>query len=329
LLKTEAEQLDVSLEKGVSFKAKVVDSVTGKPFQGLVLWHWQTKSFKAVSDAQGLITIEDLLPGMQQVDFGFGKPVKRGQFTMYNKDPLGRWWSPQAVNEHERKSVGPNGWQRNFDSMEFELKPDMDLVEIVVERGVVVTGHVFDPDGKPVAGATVAPAKTGSGNSITGDTRYSVKTKADGNYRMVLPASHDFKYNLFAHDGTYGKWRNWAAAVSVPFQTEPNQKVENMDFKLKRPAIIKGTVIGSGDLSGKQVRAVNTDMRDNRYYVPATRTKKDGSFELKFVRPGETLVQVEPFWLDPREAPEASTQKVNVEEGQNIDDIEVQFTQRN
>jgi hypothetical protein len=82
-----------------------------------------------------------------------------------------------------------------------------------------VTWKVVDPDGKAVAQATVALARTGSGNSLTGDTRYCVKTKDDGTYRVCLPASGKVQYNLIAHDGSYNKWCNYAADVSEPMRT--------------------------------------------------------------------------------------------------------------
>ena len=313
--KTEAEQLDISLDEGVTFRAKVVDSVSGEPFKGLVLWHWQTKGMKGVSDENGMIEISGRLPGVQEFDFGFGTIKKRGQFKVFEKGPIGRWWSPQATTEWGRRRIEPDGWQRNFDSMSFELLPEMEPVEIIVEIGAQVTGHVYDPDGNPVEGATVAPAKTGSGNSITGDTRYSVKTKKDGSYTVVLPASHNFEYNLIAHDGTYQKWRNWAGDVSESFQTKPGQKIVNLDFKLHRPATIRGKISGSGDLAGKRVTATSKGMDDNRYYVPTTKTKADGSFELKFVRPGEIVVHVE---FHP-------SVTLEVEEGETIEDVKIDF----
>jgi protocatechuate 3,4-dioxygenase beta subunit len=92
-----------------------------------------------------------------------------------------RWWSEQSSTQWGRLQVLPNraggpGWQRNFDRIDFELKPEMDMVTITLEQAVTITGEVRDPDGKPVAGATAAPALTGSGNSLTGDTRFSVET---------------------------------------------------------------------------------------------------------------------------------------------------------
>ena len=58
---------------------------------------------------------------------------------------------------------------------------------------------------------------TGTGNSLTGDTRFSVVTDAAGRFTMSLPASGDRDYNLVAHDGKYGERRIWAIGVLPPF----------------------------------------------------------------------------------------------------------------
>ena len=59
-----------------------------------------------------------------------------------------------------------------------------------------------------------------------------------------------------------------------------------------------------------EVRAAAVDKRDNRYYVPTTRTDENGNYELRFISPGEQHIQVEPFWLQADQAPKGSTQVV-------------------
>ena len=152
-----------------------------------------------------------------------------------------------------------SGFQRNFDGLEFDIRAGMEPVTIVVERSVRIGGQVLDSDGKPVAGATVAPAKTGSGNSLTGDTRYSVKTGADGKFAMRLPASGAAKYNLVAHDGDYEQWRKWANGVGELLQTKPGDVIEDVQLELSVPCVIKGRVL---DGQGKPV--ANHQVRTSR-----------------------------------------------------------------
>lgn len=295
----EGKSLDIQLKPAVRFEAMVVDAETKQPYAGLILWDWKDRSVMGVSDEAGRIVIEGMLPGPYEFNVGQGELIKSHGVTFYQHGQLGRWWSPDGTTQWSKKQTGTDGWQHNVDELSFNLAVGMKPVTIEVERGVTFSGHVYDPDGKPVAGATVAPAKTGSGNSLTGDTRYSVRTEADGSYRVVMPAGHDFKYNLIAHDGDYEEWRNWANGVSETFATKPGDVMNDIDLKLTRPATVRGRVIAPAGASaaGKQVRAAAADGKENRYYDPTTevRAGDGGEFELKFIRPGRHDIQVEPF----------------------------------
>ena len=316
---------NISLAPGVRFEAKVVDVLSGKPFKGLVLFNWRRKDVKAFSNENGKLVLTGLPPGKMQLNVGAGKSRKMRGMEFYSHGPLGRWWSPSAVNEWERKQIKPGEFQRNFDHFTFDMQTGMDPVEIFVERGVVFTGHVYDPDGNPRAGATVAPAKTGSGNSLTGDTRYSAKTKEDGSFRVVMPAGNAFEYNVIAHDGKYGELRKWAGTVTEPMKTKPGQKIEDLKLTLTRPATVRGKVTADGgrDVSKRKVRAHAADLRGNRYYDPTVNVNKDGSFELTGIRPGKHFIQVDPFWLSAANGPEGTSVTVEVEEGETIEGIEL------
>ena len=318
--------LDLKLREGVRFEAEVVDADTGEPVEDLVLFHWREPKVTAISGPDGKIVIEGLKPGKMEFSVGSEKIVhKPSGRTYYGHGKMGRWWSPNAVKEWQRRTkkndVNSRRWQSNFNGLEFNIQKKMKPVRIMVEQGVTFRGHVYDPDGKPVSGATVAPAKTGSGNSLTGDTRYSVLTKDDGSYEVVMPAGNKFKYNLIAHDGDYEEWRNWANGFSDPIQTKPGQVVENFDLKLTRGGTVKGKI--TNPRPGLQVRAITSTMRGNRYYTPTAEVAADGSFEIKFVSLGKNFVQVAPFWIYPRHAPEGMSVIAEVIEDQTVDGIEL------
>ncbi|HEV7279670.1 MAG TPA: carboxypeptidase regulatory-like domain-containing protein [Pirellulaceae bacterium] len=325
----EAKSFPVTLKPGVRFEARVIDSVTDDPIEGFILWQWRPPYLMARSDADGKIVFDGLIPGPIEFNCGGGEEVKipvPGPY--YEHGPFGRWWSPDAAEEWHRYMIDDEatGWQRNFDDLAFDLELGMKPVTIVVEQGVTVTGRVTDPEGRPVEGATVAPARTGSGNSLTGDTRYSVKTEKDGTYRVVLPASGKATYNLTVHDGEYGQWRNWANGIGPVMQTVPGQKIENLDLQLTDGAIVRGKVtLGGKPVTGRDVRASAADKLENRYYDPTTQTKADGTFELKFIRPGTHYIQVEPFWLSAEEAPAGSIE-VELEAGEVLEDVELTAT---
>jgi len=280
----EARTLDINLEKGVTFQAIIVDSVTGAPIPNVRLSNWQHKGVEGTSDKDGKITIDGMQPG-------------KFDFEVESKGHT-RWWSDQAMNDYQRKDLR-GSFQRNFDGVDFDLSAGMTPVTIELEKAVTIKGIVQDPDGNPVAGATVAPALTGTGNSLTGDTRFSVTSGKDGKFVMSLPASGNAKYNLEAHDGKYRQWRKWANGVLDPIETKPGDELNDVIIKLTRPAVVRGHVqdAAGAPVVDAEVRASASDKMENRYYDPTTKTNKEGNFELKFVRPGDHSIQVAPFWF--------------------------------
>lgn len=306
------KSLDLNLAPGVKFLALCLDSESGKPVAGVKLSHWLKPGIEGVSDEKGIILIQDVPPG------------RYDRFEV-KAEGYARWWSQECASEWARRQPKNGEFQRNFDGLDYDITPEFSAVTIELEREALVKGRVLDPDGNPVAGATVAPAKTGSGNSLTGDTRFSVQTDKDGNYIAKLPASGAEECNLIAHDGKYREWRKWANGASKTFVTRPGQVIEGFDLKLNRPATVTGRVIDSDGkpLAGIAVRSVPTKMDENRYYDPTVKTDKDGKFTIKHVRPGETYVQAAPFWLLAKEAPAPSTKIVQAKPGETIKDIEL------
>ncbi len=311
--KNEAKQLDLKLSDSVTFLAKVVDKQTGQPVEGFRLSHWKHPGVDGTSGPNGLIEIADMLPGK----FDFQVEAKQ----------CGRWWSEQSVSQwnHYRINDKDTGWQRNFDTLDFNLIVDMEPVTIFTEKPVRITGKILDPDGNAVAGATASLAGTGSGNSITGDTRYSFATDENGSFEMIVPASKEAEYNLLAHDGEYNEWRKWANGVLPPIKTSPGDIIKDIVIELEKPASVKGKVLDSSGnpVPNHKVRSHAFDKLGNRYYDPTTRTDKNGNFEIKFIRPGKHYVQAYPFWLTAEQAPEKTTKIIKIEPGETIYEVEL------
>ena len=319
VLKDQGQKLDLRLSKGVLFEAKVLDSASKQPVAGLVLYHRTDARFRGVSSAEGIIRIPNCPPGDEEFQVGNGTPVLTHGYIKYPTEPFGSWWSPNAKKPWHRQNTTEV-------AIMFDLADGMAPVTLYVEAGVLVSGKVTDPDGHPVSQATVAAARTGTGNSLTGDTRYSVTTKIDGSYKVVLPSSGDGEYNMMAHDGSYATWRKFAAGVTEPMRTKPGQRIENLDIQLHRAATVRGRVKATDGrkLGGLEVRAHAYDKRGNRYYDPTTKTKEDGTFELSFIRPGKHYIQVEPMWLNAEEAPPLSSAIIELAEGETKAGIELQ-----
>ena len=300
----ETKTVDLKLAPGVNFLAQCLDHDTGQPVAGVKLSHWMKPGIEGSSDEKGILVIKDVPPGKY--------PRFEVKTTGY-----ARWWSPQCANEWNRLKKD-QGFQRNFDGLDFDVTPEFGPVMIELEQAATIRGQVLDPGGKPVAGATVAPAKTGSGNSLTGDTRFSVETDKSGRYECVLPASGLEKYNLVVHDGKYGEWRTWANGASKTIVTRPGQVKDDFNLTLNRPATVTGRVVDAEGKAvvGREVRSQPTALDENRYYDPTTTTDKDGKYALKFVRPGENTVQVAPFWLLANQAPQGTSKVVVAKEGE-------------
>ncbi len=319
-------EFDLQLESGPVFRARVIDSQSGEPVAGIRLFKWREPGIVGSSTNNGELKIANMLPG--QYEFNVSANIEKSKFP-HVAGEYARWWSPDAIKAWQRLDLTDRGegFQRNFDGLEFDVREGMEPITIVVERGVKIRGLVVDPDGKPVAGATVAAAKTGSGNSLTGDTRYSVRTTADGTFAMRLPASGAAKYNLVAHDGDYEEWRTWANGIGELMQTKPGDVVENVKLQLSRPCVVRGRV---EDASGQpvakhRVRAQAADKRESRYYDPTTETNERGEFELRFVRPGKHYIQAEPFWLTAEQGPKSAWRIVEANPDRPVEGVELRL----
>ncbi|HEY4312222.1 MAG TPA: carboxypeptidase regulatory-like domain-containing protein [Pirellulales bacterium] len=305
-------ELDLDLTAGIAFRAVVVDAASGEPVSGVRLSNWQQRDIEGRSNDDGLLIIPAMLPGEFQFEVSAAS--------------YGRWWCEECISDWNHRTINNEQlkWQRNFDRLDFDLRPGMPTAKIFVERGVRIRGRVVDPDGNPVGEATVAPALTGTGNSLTGDTRYSVPTKMDGTFEMLLPASNDAQYNLVAHDGKYNEWRKWANGVLPPISTVPGQEIDDVEIKLTRGATVRGQVT---DADGKpvafcEVRATPKDARENRYYEPSVKTGANGKFEIMFIRPGEQLIQVVQMAPLGRQNAGKLTSAVTLASGEIVNDFE-------
>ena len=234
--------------------------------------------YEATTNADGTATIKNLPPGDQSLS------VTSDRLEL----PIGpaQWrWIGVALTAGKTAHVNARMQPKGSD--------------FLGTTAVTISGRVVDPDGKPVADATVALAN-GHGNSLTGDMRFSYWTDKDGRFVSKLPASGTAQYNLVAHDGGDDKsgnlmWRKWANGTGPKMRTTPGQIIDGVELKLTRPATIRGRVV---DAAGKpvarvEVTATPADNSENRSYVPTTKTDKNGRYELRFVSPGKQVIELD------------------------------------
>jgi len=287
----EGKRLDLALAPGTTFRARLVDATTGAPLPGIRLSSWRYPDVEARSDDKGEVTVPDMQPG----DFMF----------VVDAPGYARTWSDQAAKQSSRRYVDVRygGWQNNTGKgVEFEMQPGMPMATILLERAVTLSGRVVDPDGKPFAGANVALnliVPDGKGRSYDGHTIYESKVKSggDGTFRIAVGASNDAKYNLVAHDGEEHERRTWASGVLPSMQTKPGDVIDGLEIRLNRPATIRGRIVYHDGVPapGHSIRASSADRLDNQSHAHFVENGRDGVFELNFLRPGEQVLEVNPF----------------------------------
>ena len=290
----QATRLDLHLKAGIAFRALLVDSLTSAPVPGVELSNWQRPGISAHTDENGVAEILGLGAGKLELE------VKARGYA--------RWWTG-IVSSAERRpqrdganviGLGP-AFQRDFDDLTFDLKEPETSVTITIEKAAVIRGIVLDPDGHPVEGATVSPAKTGSGNSITGDTRFSFKTQPGGRFTAYFPASFEDEYNLVAHDGKFDEQRRWANGVGPVMHTFPGEEWTTVTLRLTRPCQVSGLVVNE---EGKpqsyvSVQSTSANRDENRYYLPHVKTDDKGQFILGFVPPGKQYIMIGEYSFAP------------------------------
>ena len=313
----EAVAQDITLEEGVRFVVRCVDGDAQAPAAGVTISARGVEGISATSGADGLVTFEHL-------------PAGRFQFGG-TSDEYAKWWWPDSTVERQRRRETHHRW--SSDGITVELAPGTRPLALMLEKGVPVSGRVVDPQGKPVAGALVVTARTGYGDAIDQTRRFTARTKADGTFAMRLPSSAPVQFNLIAHEGDYGTWRQWANGVSEPMDLEPGDVVKDLTLTLTAGATIKGRVVDAqgNPRPGTEVRAMSADGQDSRYVAPSARTDAEGKFTLTHVRPGEVRVEVEPFWVNEPDDPDPARIEhavVTADAGRVTEDVTVTLTRQ-
>jgi hypothetical protein len=298
--------------KTYAFRAKLVDSETGEPIKGVRLYSRLKAEWSAVSDEDGELTLN-------------GVPAGRLELKVSSeKTGYCRWWSGQTVDPMERNI---SRLQLNFNNLFFEVNGNVGVAKIFLEKGVKISGKVIDPVGTPVADATVDAVKGGS--SLSGDSRFSVHTNAEGYYEIILPASGEADYNLMAHDGVYVydpkiracggtlQTRKWANGVISAFKSKPGQHFENMDIRLGKPCVITGRVTNKKGMpmANHEVQALSTDQSQSTLFRPVVKTNGEGFYKIEFASEGAHYVQPAPaeYLFYPGQTPQVSSTLALVE----------------
>ncbi|MFC1490507.1 M56 family metallopeptidase [Candidatus Latescibacterota bacterium] len=282
-------------DESTTLNLVLIDADTEEPIRGLEMSIYYDTFNEApilmdesVTDQNGRISFE----GIEELD------PKVYRITI----------SRDNYSEYPRSAIEPNkGLFKNLFTSEHSYSEHLSLYRnkikldktytVYLEPALVISGRVVDPDGNPVAGATVDAIpvkgrgqKGQGGNSLNG-RRYMVTTDNLGQYSINLP-NENIDVRLIAHDGKINEWRTWANGYSDDISLKRHKSTENVTVRLTRPCTISGIV---KDPNGKPVpdfpvKLKYPDGKYNTYYTPKTKSDENGRFTLQHVRAGEMLV---------------------------------------
>lgn len=299
----------------VNIRARFLDSESLLPLEGVRFWSGHVPSLLGLSDSNGVVELKDI-------------PTEQQRFHI-SLNGYARWWTDDAPGGVGKRKVDENGGQRNFDPLRMRVTEEIALLTFYMERAVAVSGRVVDPTGRPVVFATVGPVLTGTGNSITGDTRFSVSTDGNGEFFAMIPASGQTSYNLVAHLGEDITVENWANGASHPFTTQPGEIVRGIEITLAQPATISGRIVDEEGrpVAGADVFAHRADGLGHRYFDPQTKTDQLGQFVLRRVAPGMTVVNQSYFLNSKSPASTQASQTITAIAGETTSEVELSYAE--
>jgi protocatechuate 3,4-dioxygenase beta subunit len=276
-------------EKLCRITGHTLHAQTGGPVRKVKLilhqMRMESKSYSAVSDAEGKFSIDDIEPGTYQLT------AERAGFLRQSYGSRRYGFSGTALTLMTGQELK---------DLEFKLMP----------QGVI-TGKVLDEEGEPVRGAFInvtrqAQSSGGRGAGMGGEQAndvgdYRVADLAPGRYIVQANPTPDFwgrqegveKSDEVreAHVPTFYPGVTDAASASA-VEVGPGQEVSGINITLRRSRVyrVSGTVSGA---AAGQLKTMNLSLypRDRRamlmfFGAGGARVNADGTFTIGKVQPG-------------------------------------------
>jgi protocatechuate 3,4-dioxygenase beta subunit len=192
-----------------------------------------------------------------------------GSFTLDNV-PVG---SVQVV------ASAPGYTTAHLTNITVEAGKSLENVEVALETGVRLTGHVTGPDGSPLPGVVVRP-ETSSGGAMrvvrfNGGSDGVTTTDANGDYSMDQLEAGSQKSFSFSHDGY----------LQVTKTVDLTGRDARLDAQLSAGTRVTGSVVtdAGAPVPDADVRASSAVAGSG---FRATRTDANGAFALEGLPPG-------------------------------------------
>ncbi|MBI1930457.1 sigma-70 family RNA polymerase sigma factor [Candidatus Poribacteria bacterium] len=192
-------------------------------------------------------------------------------------------------------STKPEGYLRKDMGFTIEKPGHLDLNDIVLKKGKTISGRVTNPQGEPVANASIH-AGPGPYPGV-GDT-HDAKTQTDADGRYIL-CGMDWEEDGTAYVMVFAKGYGMASQ-KVKFGDA--EKLDGVDFRLEAGAEVRGTVTDDKGkpIEGLRVMVYYLIFQDTNYlgrfgeYL-AGETDAEGRFCIKGLPQGEG--EIRRFWI--------------------------------
>jgi hypothetical protein len=186
---------------------------------------------------------------------------------------------------------------------------DTEGVDLSVVRGGVVTGHVVDRNGRPIAGAVLRARGGGLRPALGTDL---AETDHDGSFELRLPAG---AFNLDASHPKFAGIASVAGAASARIEIAPGDHQE-ATITLTAGCVISGRVVGRDGKTAKDGAIERQWGQGELEFAPAGQIEPDGTF--RWVTTDEVDVALRAW---PWKSPPSPSRRFTCRDGARFDDV--------
>jgi hypothetical protein len=190
---------------------------------------------------------------------------------------------------------------------------DTEGVDLTVVRGGVVSGHVVDRDGRPIAGAVLRARGGAVRPALATDI---AETDRDGSFELRLPAG------LFMLDASHPRF----AGIADPRQTRVTVQAGDhlrRTITLTAGCVISGRVVDRGGAIAGDGAIERQWGQGELEFVPAGRIEPDGTFRWVTTENGEIALRAWPW-----KSPPSPARRFTCRDGAQFDDVVFQLPDR-
>jgi hypothetical protein len=192
-----------------------------------------------------------------------------------------------------------------------------DGVDLSVVRGGIVSGHVVDRGGRPIAGAVLRAR--GAGGVRPALATDIVETDGDGSFELRLPAG---AFNLDASHPRFAGVASVADTAGARIAVAPGDHLQTT-ITLAAGCVIAGRVIGSGGTPAGDGAIEKQWGQTELAFAPAGKIEPDGTF--RWVTTDEADVTIRAW---PWRSPPSPSRRFTCRDGARFDDVVFQLPDR-